>query len=334
MWVCKNCFADEEIQREVVANATKKGKCDVCGKEERLCNFSLLSEFFHSVLELFTLDENSSKTISQVLEDDWHIFSNESCANVILSTLLSSYNYGYSLDDKVTYLPDIRERISVWEQLKKNVREQYRYFVDHDKFDEYANLSPSLTLPAGTVLYRARVTPVGQKKLTTNDMGCPPKELATAGRANPLGIPYLYLCLDEKTTYYEVRAVFLDRLSVGKFRTNRDLNIVDFNSKVSLYISFDGIKPLAETVVQKKILDSISTDLSKPLRRFDTELEYVPTQLICEYCKRNGADGVRFKSSLHKDGVNYVLFNSNDARCYRVVHREIKEIGIDIERIK
>ena len=62
----------------------------------------------------------------------------------------------------------------------------------------------------------------------------------------------MYLCRDEKTTYYEVRSVYLDRLSIGKFRIQRDLRIVDFNSKSSLFLSFDGANPLSDTVVKKK----------------------------------------------------------------------------------
>ena len=66
------------------------------------------------------------------------------------------------------------------------------------------------------------------------------------------------------------------------------------------------------------------------MRRYDTELEYIPTQLICEYCKRSKADGIYFGSSLHSGGVNYVLFNPEDAKCIRVSSREIKSIHIGI----
>lgn len=37
------------------------------------------------------------------------------------------------------------------------------------------------------------------------ESGAPPKEYASAGRANPKFIPYLYLCEDEITPVYEVR---------------------------------------------------------------------------------------------------------------------------------
>ena len=85
---------------------------------------------------------------------------------------------------------------------------------------------------------------------------------------------------------------------------------------------------LADEIAKQKILLLISKDLSKPLRRFDTELEYVPTQYVCEYCKLNGVNGIRFNSSLHKGGVNVVLFDSSCAECIKVRTREITSVTI------
>ncbi len=330
MWVCKECFADEEMRKEVENNSIDEGKCDVCGKTGKRCDLSVFADFFVSVFPLFKKDVNSEDTIISILERDWKVFSNSLCAQTILNEIIHTNAIPISIDDKVSYTDDIINRVNVWDQLKKDVKENYRYFVDHDRFDDYVDLSPSSELKEGTLLYRARIIPEGKKKLKSKDMGCPEKGKATAGRANPLGIPYLYLCRDEKTTYYEVRSVYLDRLSIGKFRIQRDLRIVDFNSKSSLFLSFDGANPLSDTVVKKKILEALSHDLSKPMRRYDTELEYIPTQLICEYCKRSKADGICFGSSLHRGGVNYVLFNPEDAKCIRVSSREIKSIHIGI----
>ena len=178
-------------------------------------------------------------------------------------------------------------------------------------------------------LGRARVIPSDRTYLTKNDMGCPPRGKATAGRANPLGIPYLYLCKNEETTYYEVRALYLDKLAIGSFKTTRDLNILDFTSALSLYYAYNNSTiSLSEVIAKQKILQLISSDLSKPLRRYDSELEYVPTQLICEYCKINGIDGICFNSSLHNGGVNVVLFDSSSAECIKVKSREIREVHI------
>ena len=330
MWVCKDCFADEEIRKDVENNSTDEGRCDVCGKSGKRCDISVFTDFFVSVIHLFKADINSQDTIFSILEKDWNIFTDSQCARTILTEVIRISGLAVNLDDTVSYTDDIVARASVWEQLKTDVKENYRFFVDHDKFDDYADLLLSSTLKEGTLLYRARITPDGQKKLKTKNMGCPEKGKATAGRANPLGIPYLYLCKDEETTLYEVRSVYLDRLSIGKFRILRDLRIVDFNSKFSLFVSYDGTSSLSDTVVKKKILEAIRYDLSKPLRRYDTELEYIPTQLICEYCKRNNADGICFSSSLHIGGVNYVLFNPDDAKCISVVSREVKSIQIKV----
>ena len=330
MWVCKDCFLDEEIRKEVENNSTDEGRCDVCGKSGKRCDISVFTDFFVSVIHLFKADINSQDTIFSILEKDWNIFTDSQCARTILTEVIRISDLAVNLDDTVSYTDDIVTRASVWEQLKTDVKENYRFFVDHDKFDDYADLLLSSTLKEGTLLYRARITPDGQKKLKTKYMGCPEKGKATAGRANPLGIPYLYLCKDEETTFYEVRSVYLDRLSIGKFRILRDLKIVDFNSKFNLFVSYDGTSSLYDTVVKKKIIEAIRYDLSKPLRRYDTELEYIPTQLICEYCKRNNADGICFNSSLHSGGVNYVLFNPDDAKCINVVSREVKSIQIKV----
>lgn len=330
MRVCKDCFSDEELCREIDSNAETEGKCDICGGRGKVIDVNDLYDFLSNVVNLFCKNPEATETITDILQNDWNLFNNVRCADIIVTEILDRMNPGFGLNDKVSYTHNIMDRIDVWSQLKKTVREEYRFFFEHNKFDEYADLTPTYILKAGAILYRARITPMGQKRIRRANMGCPPSSKAVAGRANPVGIPYLYMCRDEKTTYYEVRAGYMDRLSIGTFMINRDLEIVDFNSKASLYLAYNGGASLVDTVVRKKILEAISIDLSKPLRRYDTELEYIPTQLICEYCKINGADGICFDSSLHKNGLNYVLFNPADATCIKVTSREIKNIDIDI----
>lgn len=81
-------------------------------------------------------------------------------------------------------------------------------------------------------------------------------------------------------------------------------------------------------------MDAISWDLSRPLRRYDSELEYIPTQFICEYIRFfTKADGIQFFSSLEKDGVNIVLFNQENIRCIEVELHQITEVKIKSKRI-
>ena len=36
MYICKDCFLDEELRSEINANAVINGVCDVCGKEGKV----------------------------------------------------------------------------------------------------------------------------------------------------------------------------------------------------------------------------------------------------------------------------------------------------------
>lgn len=331
MYICKDCFLDEELRSEINANAVIDGICDVCGKEGKVMDLSEFHGFFTALLELCSPTVDSNKTIVDIIQDEWHLFKDKDIAKVLLIDVIATNNPGYSIADFVNYTDEIRNRVAVWDRLKTSVKENSRFFTNMDEFAQYDYLTAGKSLHVGQKLYRSRITPIGQKKIKCDKMGCPPKELATAGRANPIGIPYLYLSDSAKTTYFEVRAVYLDQLSVGTFRIQRELELVDFIYDVNLFIAYnDGSASLKEIVIKKKIIDAISEDLSKPLRRYDSELEYVPTQLICEYCKRIvGADGISFESSLHKGGRNYVLFDDSAAKCISVDSHEITRIDID-----
>jgi len=59
-------------------------------------------------------------------------------------------------------------------------------------------------------------------------MGNPPNELAKSGRANPNGISYLYIANDV-TTLYEARASLFDYVSVGTFKLEEDIRVVDLS---------------------------------------------------------------------------------------------------------
>lgn len=332
MKICKDCFLDEELRSEINANAVIDGTCDVCGKRGKVMDFSEFHEFFATLLSLFSKTENNDKTIVDIIQDEWSLFKDKEVAKVLLAEVIATNDFGFSVDDFVNYSDEIQGRIAAWDRLKNSVKENSRFFTNMEEFVQYDYLTAGKSLHIGQKLYRSRITPVGQKKIKCDKMGCPPKELATAGRANPIGIPYLYLSDSAKTTYFEVRAVYLDQLSVGTFRIERELELVDFIYEVNLFLAYnDGTTSLKEIVIKKKIIDAISDDLSKPLRRYDSELEYVPTQLICEYCKQIvGADGISFESSLHKGGRNYVLFDDSSAKCIRVDSHEITKIDIDI----
>lgn len=329
MLVAGICFRDEEMRRSVSMNTVGVGTCEVSGTEDELIELEFFYDFFDEALSFFTPDPYGLPLI-EIIQEEWHLFTYNTYGELILNRACSDLGVPFSAKSTVSYTDDIKKRVSAWDSLKLSVLKDRRFFSGHKDLDDYSYLIPEATLRKKTALFRARILPKDVFRLTCSEMGCPPPNLSTPGRANPRGIPYLYLCSDEETTYSEVRAVQLDRLCIGRFLIKKDLAIVDFNTEISLYLAYDMGNDLAIVIAGKKIITAIQKDMSRPLRRYDSELDYIPTQLICEYCKIKGADGICFESTLHKGGKNYVLFDSTSAKCTKVYYREVKEILIKV----
>ena len=95
---------------------------------------------------------------------------------------------------------------------------------------------------------------------------------------------FLYLSDNEETVLYEVRASYLDELSIGEFHLKQEcktVSIVDFTKDIMLFQS----ENVAKIIKARLLRDRISKELSKPMRRYDTDIEYIPTQFICEFIK-------------------------------------------------
>ena len=66
------------------------------------------------------------------------------------------------------------------------------------------------------------------------------------------------------------------------------------------------------------IIRKIGNEVAMPMRRFDSVLDYVPTQYICDYVKHLGYDGIRYKSTLVEGGINYAIFDERKFECKKV----------------
>ncbi len=131
--------------------------------------------------------------------------------------------------------------------------------------------------------------------------GAPPKECSMPGRANPHGIPYLYLAEGKETAIVEIRPFIESQVSVATFKPRRELKLADFHEKPNT------------TNDNEKLTDVVFTTISNIYSRLNSGLpeKYLPTQALSEYLKHQGFDGIRFRSSLHENGVNIVLFDTN-----------------------
>ncbi|MGD9540396.1 RES family NAD+ phosphorylase [Methylocystis sp.] len=139
------------------------------------------------------------------------------------------------------------------------------------------------------------------------------------GRANPRGIPCLYLATTRDTALAEVRPWIGAMISVARLKIRRDLNVID----CSKYHSMDAFKTVILDHTRPRedgIWMAIDRAFATPVSRDDESKEYLPTQILAELFKSEGFDGLVYKSLLTEDGFNLALFNLEDAD---VAHCEI-----------
>lgn len=188
----------------------------------------------------------------------------------------------------------------------------------------------------GAIFYRSRIS--SEEGFSPEEMGAPPSEKATAGRANSAGIRCLYLASDPDTTIQEIRAGVFDYVSVGRFELQEDIVVVDL--KAIDYISpfIDGLSFL-EHAINKEHLKRINMEIGRPLRRSDSALDYIPTQYISDFIKSIMHDGkpeyagIEYNSTINFSGQNLAIFYPDLFLCTDVEVYHIKELRYEKERL-
>ncbi len=329
MKVCPNCFSDQEIKVYIENNSNEIGQCSICQStaDTKIISIEELDLFFIEFFSLF-LKVEYGRPINELILSDWTLFTDIKVTNAIINSVLNRHSLRFSnSNDKVTYIASVEIPVEHWKVFKHEIMWNKRYTSSWDelidlKWDYY--FSFAIELNTTQTYYRARIhDSVDQEQYKESEMGAPPPDCSKEGRANPIGIPYLYLCDNIETTLHEVRAITGDVVSIGEFKviSSNPIRIVDFTEDDSLFRNEDGLRDYVSRVLLKK---QISRDLSKPMRRYDSVLEYVPTQYICEFVKYiSNVDGVQFESSLNPPGKNIVLFDQSLVKCIVVTEKKI-----------
>lgn len=161
------------------------------------------------------------------------------------------------------------------------------------------------------------------KGWNSKESGAPPADLIGNGRANPDHIRYLYLSEDSVTPVYEVRPIIGDTVSVAKFKLNRDVKLYDLTLEMNN-------KESEGNLALPRLYNTIGEMFSRPYN--GDVSKYLPTQYISEEIKNLGFDGLRFRSSLHKDGINVVLFNPDDCKALSSDLIDVKGIDLNLDQ--
>ncbi|ENH2535948.1 RES family NAD+ phosphorylase [Escherichia coli] len=201
---------------------------------------------------------------------------------------------------------------------KKLAEVNYHEFEDElrDIIKDYGN-SFAKIIEGGSVVYRARVGTAGYKKAhedfnyegkkifvpyKNKEIGSVPPLKATAGRANRVGVSYLYCATDSYTAIAEVRPHPTDVVSLGKFSVSRALKVFDF-SYPNLLDFIENGDTLLRMIPYAKMAGIYNTATPPSL-----EGRYSVSQLISDCIRKEGYDGIQFSSTVG-EGKNLVVFN-------------------------
>ncbi len=334
MKCCPTCFNDAEMKGIINSISTETGTCDYCHSVNQvIVSTEDIRDNFTPLLDLYEIDETSTETLCAKIQSEWHVFTSETLCSQILHDIFGASEHSalVSSNVKPNYFEEGDSAI-IWGNFVDEIKTKNRFFITNNivvrGVVEKLLRCHSKPLKAGTKFFRGRICS-DHHGYEEKDLWHPPCEKASPGRANPKGISYLYLANDIDTTLYEVRASFLDYVCVGEFQLQKDIDIVALKDVYNASPFFEDMD-LKEYVLNKNILKHFGEALSKPLRRFDTDTEYLPTQYLCEYIKSLGILGVEYSSAMHKGGVNYAFFDASNFTFLGSCTMEIEHVDIQI----
>jgi hypothetical protein len=277
------------------------------------------------------------KLLVQLFREDWGMFDHANMDDSRAIDLLAEI-----LDDgeivRRAFLPmnySGADRLGEWERLRDELMYVNRFFPESEiDLDRLRFLLSALILDQGEVStswYRARIQ-TGDAPFEVSEMGAPPRSTASFGRANPAGIPYLYLGSTPKTAISELRPHTGEIACVAEFTTPDDLNLVDLRNPrkmVSPFILEDGTD-VGRMRSDLPFLERLGDELTRPVVRQAAAIYYTPSQYLCEFIKKCGYNGVVYRSSV-SDGINVALFDPALAEPGAVSQYRVSRVSVDVE---
>lgn len=199
------------------------------------------------------------------------------------------------------------------------------------------------TIGPGQKWFRAHQHPVAETLSGAARLGPPSPKFASHNRMSPAGISMLYVSGDSATSVDEVRLGPPSGITftIAEFENTRPLRILDLSSIEAVPSLFDPERRHMRMALI--FLRHFAEEISKPISDVEKPYEYVPTQVLTEYFRHlfhqpreirlpffpapfdEGSksepspsstyietypqlDGIAFRSSKRRGGVNYTLF--------------------------
>lgn len=335
---CATCFGDARLRDHIIELcAPIRQTCGYCGAENVDCVVpKRLSQWFEPLIATYEVVDDGA-SIVQLLMADWKLFDGSGLTPADAKELLADV-----LDDGEVVRRSFRaisyteeENLRRWEDLRDEMMHRNRWFLDDPMdMDRIAVLLAQLITPTASLKelkwYRARLLS-SDTPYALGEMGAPPPHLAGHGRANPAGIPYLYLGSTPATAVSELRPHTGEKACVAEFALP-DLRFADLRDPKRLISPLIGDESeIVRLRADLPLLERLGEELTRPVQPRGAPYEYIPTQYLCEHIKKLGFDGVVYRSSVSNDqGINLALFKPEDIPPTRVDVIAVEQVSVRI----
>ncbi|EOX3389265.1 RES family NAD+ phosphorylase [Vibrio cholerae] len=338
---CSNCFTDTSVKQYIGRKSTT-GDCSFCHAEDVLViDPKDLSDQFELIL-CCVEESNNGYHLSKIYTDDLKTIS-DSVINK--EALIDSILDNISIGKKYELIESLNGFQSEWQDLKHDLINKNRFFPntalygrifanrmqEQDITNESSAFLRTIShlerdIRTGKKYYRARIS---NNELSASDMGAPLVGMASAGRANPAGIPYLYLAESEEICCHEVRPSNGAKIFISEAEIISNLKLIDLsNPKQKLPLLQFEEEELELVIKSLHLLEQFSNELSVPVLPENSHLEYIPTQFVCEYLRNIGPyHGLIFNSS-YGVGKNIVLFSDDKVLIHEPKSKRVQSVMV------
>lgn len=358
---CTECFCINEI-RQFIIDEDEMGNCSYCGSRSvHVCPVETVSSFILEGVNRHYEDAanqvgySSSEGGYDLPTVDIHEILNEiECIfseliddpTDLLEDLAHFDGRAYVTNDPYGPPPGDADEIYYWSRFQDIVKNDRRFTIFLNQAEQSNNLEdpgnllkhiadlflPELitVIPEGEKIYRTRIKKK-DKEYEHKDLTSPHPRLTINNRMSPAGISFFYGAKDPDTCIHEVRPSVSESVVVGEFEVLKNLFVLDLSAKIGERLGiFDPDYLFNYEERYKPFLRHFISDIAKPIRSSDQDIEYAPTQVFTEFVRSTnfkekwyfpGEDnepadvylqGLMFKSSLKDKGINVVLFNGPD----------------------
>lgn len=334
---CPECFDDRALRDELFPSLDPDhGTCDFCGTADtQLVEPFKLANYFELLVNVYEPSEGGYLLV-EWMKEDWQLFSHRRMDTAHAKELL-----GEILDDgeivRKGFAPSssyISEGLAQWDKLRDEMMYANRWFldvaIDLDRLYELFGMLLAPQLPRQW--YRARIR-TEDEDFRIENMSAPPKRRSSHGRANPAGIPYLYLGSLPETAAAEIRPHTGEIACVADFKIP-EIKAVDLRNPRKLVSPFilSESSAIGQLRADLPFLERLGEELTRPVQPSGAAIDYIPSQYLCEFIKKSGFDGVVYRSSV-SDGINLALFDPAQAVGGTVELYNVSKVSVEVAAV-